>query len=348
MSYLILSSWGTTVSKEGACLLVRNRQAINREEVIERRRVPVISLTGVVASQAVSMTSPAQTLLLEHGIPIVWTKGSKILGVTHPFHSHGTVLTRRAQFLAYRSSDGIKLAAAFVKGGLRNKENLLRSYAKNRANTAPAVADQLVSAANRIARIRMSISTEGEGVDAVRAHLMGLEGSGTECYHQALVQLLPHEYDFTKRTRRFPKDPLNSALSYAYVILNSRALLAVVAAGLDPYGGFLHADRSGRPSLAIDLAEEFRQPVVDRAVVDLALRRSFDLQEDFNREGTKVLLSKSGKAKLVARLQERFGASCTVDGEHTTIEAAILRQARKIIHFLLGKKRKYQPYIAAW
>ena len=127
------------------------------------------------------------------------------------------------------------------------KSRLLLSYAKNRQETNPDLAREFQETVKAIRDIRTSLQfLEGE-IDDIRLHLMGLEGNGTELYFNAYQKLFPDELEFENRNRRPPKDIVNAALSYGYAILNARVILATLISGMDPHGGFLHVDRSGRP-----------------------------------------------------------------------------------------------------
>lgn len=347
MTLVTLTGYDVDVKKSGNALQITKKVIENDEEQTKKERIPLSRISGVMIGNTVHCTIPAIVSLLESGIPLVWMKGPYIIGVSHSFHGHGTVITRREQFIAYRDARGLQLAKGFVKAGLMNKANLLRSIAKNR-NTDSMISQTLKEKAQQIRTLSEKLTTVQGVIDASRMHLMGIEGAGAEIYHQTLAELIPPEFEFKGRNRRFPKDPVNAALSYGYAILNSRTELMTVIAGLDPYGGFLHADRSGRPSLSIDLAEEFRQPLVDRSVLKLVLNGTFNPQKDFDFEENKVFLNKSGKEKLLTELMDRLEVKITQNNKKTSYNQAILHQARKIIHFLLYKSSTYEPFIPGW
>jgi len=348
MTTLMLLSYGISVRKSSKTLIIESKHDKDGIEIKTTDKVAVKQLTGVVCDSHVYMTNPARILLLEHSVPIVLMDHNHIMGITHPFHAHGTVRTRREQFLAFGDERGVNLAKGFVEGPLRTKANLLVSYAKNRIQREPQLAEELNSSANEIRSLADQIQTIEGDLYNVRNNLMGIEGQGTHLYYQAITKLLKPEFGFEGRKKRPPKDPINAALSYGYVILSSRCLIQTVATGLDPYGGYLHVDRSGRPSLAIDLAEEFRQTIVDRAVLELTLSKNLDLQEDFREEEGCILLTKSGKRKLIEKMGERLTTRIEHDQKHYQLDQIILRQARKVIHYLLGKETTYKPFISKW
>ncbi len=114
------------------------------------------------------------------------------------------------------------------------------------------------------------MAATGSTCDEVRGELMGLEGTGGRLYWKQIGNMLPDELGFEGRShysRKRRPDAVNAALNYGYGILTSHVWGAAMNAGLEPFAGFLHVDRSGKPSLVLDLMEEFRQPVVDRAIL---------------------------------------------------------------------------------
>jgi CRISPR-associated protein Cas1 len=348
MTTLMLLSYGISVRKSSETLLIESKYADEETQEKVTQKIAVRQLTGVVCDSHVYISNPARVLLLSHSIPIVLLEHHRVIGVTHPFHSHGTVITRREQFIAFNDHRGVNLAKGFVQGPLNTKANLLLSYAKNRSQISPDLAEILTEAAHEIRTLAAQVpETEGD-LSEIRNYLMGIEGQGTHLYYQAISQLLDPKYQFTGRQKRPPLDPINAALSYGYIILNSRCLIQTVTCGLDPYGGYLHVDRSGRPSLAIDLSEEFRQPIIDRAVFDLAISSQFDLEDDFSHDNDKILLTKSGKYKLFQKLEERFTTRLPYNGKHYTLEQIILLQVRQVIHYLLGKNSSYVPFHYGW
>ncbi len=213
----------------------------------------------------------------------------------------------------------------------------------------------------------------GACADTVRFHLMGLEGEGAAAYFGALRSLLPAWAGFDGRNRRPPRDPFNACLSYGYAVLEGAILTGIGAAGLEPFAGFLHSDRSGKPSLVLDLIEEFRQPVVDR--VALRLFRRKQLQDThFDKQPGRVLFTEEGKRILVGALYEeiRHGAAQPGSGARRkgkgsansdTVAAsnlgadtigtgsfyrAAIGQARKLARFVLGQDPAYEPYLWKW
>ncbi len=172
--------------------------------------------------------------------------------------------------------------------------------------------------------------------------LMGLEGIAARTYFQTLGGLMPPELAFAERSRRPPLDVVNAALGYAYAILLGECVSALVASGLDPAVGLMHADQDNRPSLALDLMEEFRPYVVDLAVARQATRGTLTAQHGRHDDGVPgVLLSKAGKLVVTDAYEKRLlqttgGALPRFSG---SIRRHIYRQAQNVAAFVADPGR---------
>jgi CRISPR-associated protein Cas1 len=178
------------------------------------------------------------------------------------------VRTRREQVAAYADRRGADVARSVAAGKLRNQANLLRYFAKYRKRGNAAVHEELSGRAARILALSGEVhALPGERVDLFRTDLLNREGRAGAEYWGGVATLLRGRVAFAGREHRGAADPVNAALNYGYGILQSQVWTAVTLAGLEPFAGFIHTDRPGKPSLVLDLMEEFRQPVVDRALL---------------------------------------------------------------------------------
>lgn len=143
---------------------------------------------------------------------------------------------------------------------------------------------------------------ETQDIDSLR----GIEGSAADLYFKYLGMMIRNnKFKFTSRNRRPPMDEMNAMLSFGYTLLTFDCASALESVGLDSYVGVMHSDRSGRPSLACDLAEEFRSPMVDRMVLSLVNLNQIS-NKDFNREVTRaVFLNDNGRKKFLTEWQNR-------------------------------------------
>ena len=216
----------------------------------------------------------------------------------------GGVRLRRAQFrraddLAFR----LEIARAVVAGKVQNcRANLLRS-ARDAADQESQPVAAMRDAAERLANNLLQLPLAST-LDEVR----GIEGDCARVYFEnfsLMTPVAPPALQFAQRTRRPPRDPVNALLSLFYSVLTHDCASALSAAGLDPSVGFLHDERPGRPSLALDLVEEFRPALVDRFVMTLINRRQVSPEDFITRPGGGIELSESVRKRLVGAYQER-------------------------------------------
>ena len=316
-------------------------------------QAPLLHLeTITIANQGVSISAAAIRECTERGIPIHF-----ISGTGTPYASlysaglTGTVATRRAQLMAYRETRAIALVIAFGTGKLSNQSNLLKYIGKYRKETDPELYQELHLRAveildpliemERILHYPEVIAGEAT-IEDLRAEIMGLEGQAARHYWGAVRMILPEAYGFEKRIGRGATDPVNSALNYGYGILYGEVERALVLAGLDPYAGFLHVDRPGKPSLTLDFIEEFRQPVVDRTVIGMANKNmAFDLDE-------RGMLTKDTRRTLAEKVIGRLEAAARYEGKRYPLRAIIQMQARHLATYLRGERVEYQPFVMSW
>lgn len=180
----------------------------------------------------------------------------------------------------------------------------------------------------------------------MRNRLLGIEGECSKTYFSALSEVLPKGLYSGVRTRRPPRDAFNAMISYGYGVLYSEIEKACIISGLDPYLGFLHTDRYGRPSLVMDLIEEFRQPVVDRAMVTLVARGQ--VEKDCVKREEGVYLNKKGRKMAIEAMMSRLESKIKYKGRRISMEDIILKQARELVGFLNGDRRSYKPFVYRW
>lgn len=337
---LIIDTPGTYIGKSGNMLVIKIPDKGKKE-------ISIRKVTCVIINSRAQVTYDALLLLMRYGVPVVYVKQNQPVAVCHPFSYHGTVLTRRQQILAYLDNRGVRLAKAFITGSIENKARLLLRFAKARAATQPDLAEVLREQAQEIrANLTPLAALEGN-MDDLRWQIMGYEGDAAKRYFGMLAKILPKDLQFEGRVRRPPRDPVNTCLSFAYTILGNQILVAIAVAGLEPFAGFLHSDRSGKPSLALDLMEEFRQPVVDRIVVRLFTKRELT-KEDFTEQGGRLLFAESGKKKFLEEIFSAISAGVTVDGKVVPFTQLMVNQARNLVRFLLKHNAEYTPFLLPW
>ena len=288
---LVVQGHGLTVRLSGGELRVTNR----KREVLESVRL--MDISDVVLMGRNQVTTPALTRLMECAIPVSWfSYGGWFQGMAHGM-PNGNALLRRAQFRAADDPErALALARSFIAGKIANQRTLIR---RNH------------SAATEVLREMKRCRDEARGAGSI-ATLLGIEGAAARAYFSALPGLLkPKEFQwpaedlFSGRNRRPPRDPVNALLSFGYAVLTREVTHALFRAGLDPFVGYLHQPRSGRPALALDLMEEFRPLVVDSAVL-LGINTGVFREDDFIVAAGSVALTKRGRKALLEGLARRL------------------------------------------
>lgn len=335
---LIVNKFGTFISKHSERIRVKHEGKIIEE-------VPLMHLNSVlITSRGVSLSSDVVEVCSERGIDIFFVAGNGDvycrLGGAAPV---GTVKTRREQLLAFFDKRGLQLGKAFSEGKLQNQENLVRYFAKYRKLTCPEAFDALDESARKIREIRGEIDQiQGDSIDEVREVLLSIEGRAASIYWDAMALLIEKDLQWPGRQGRGAKDPLNSALNYGYAILYGQVEKAIVLAGLDPYAGFVHTDRSGKPSLVLDLIEEFRQQIVDRTVFGLLGKGS---EFEVDQEG--LLVDKIRK-RIAQKLFERLDSEERYEGAKHRLRTILLKQAQALATYLRGDRPLYRPFVGSW
>ncbi|MFZ4829097.1 MAG: CRISPR-associated endonuclease Cas1 [Phototrophicaceae bacterium] len=311
---------------------------------------PLLHLKSVIInSRGVSISADAIEACCQQGIPILFiTDAGEPYASLHASGLTGTVLTRREQLLAYYDVRGTAIAGAVVASKIENQLATLKYLAKNRKESAPQLYDYLneiaLSLQDSFALVDQTIRKhESQPITTpLRDTLMGIEGYAARQYWEALATIIPSEYRWEGRKGRGATDPVNSLLNYGYGILYSRVEQAIILAGLDPYAGFLHTDRAGKPSLVLDLIEEFRQIVIDRLVIGLVARHYTIEQTPDGR------LSDGIRKDYAEKVLAHLDATTRYQGARHQLGYTIQNQARMLASYLRGKTDRYIPFHATW
>ena len=330
---LLVAGFGLFIGKKSERVVVKKGKAVCAQ-------VPLMRIQEiVVGSRGISVSSDLIEELCERGVRMAFlsSSGKPFALLTSPLLT-ATVETRRAQLEALHNERGAEFCRWVVAGKLRNQEKLLRYFARSREGDRR---EPLERAAGQLRQLRkQALACEGGDADAVRPSLMGYEGTGGRIYWRQIANLVPAGCGFDGRDNSPGSDAVNAALNYGYGILYAHVWGAVMNAGLEPFAGLLHVDRSGKPSLVLDLVEEFRQPVVDRAVIAFVnLGCSLDM--------TDGLLDEETRQAIAAKILERLAGSERFRGRDYQIRSIIQMQARSLVSFLRDKG-KYRPFSFRW
>ena len=293
------------VNNQGARIgLAGQTLEVATQDKRRRRHLRLDEMSEMTVMGNIQVTTPALQELMRRGIPVCWTTSSGwFLGATSGF-GHGDGALRAAQHAAAADpASRIAFARTWVAAKIRNCRTLLRRNGRGReAASAVRQMTELVESAERTADL-----------DKLR----GYEGAAAATYFKAFPSMLRGRAAWAAeryrgRNRRPPRDPVNAALSFAYAVQTRSWSVAVTAAGLDLFTGFLHGFRHGRPALALDLMEPARPRIADSAV--LRILNSGMLKAGYmEQEGNAVLLGEQGRRVLLDALEDRLDESILHD-----------------------------------
>jgi CRISPR-associated protein Cas1 len=309
----------------------------------EQVELPLFRVSEIIVVGAgVSLSTDLIEACCERGIRLSFlTPGGKPFAMLSSPMLTATVLTRREQLAAYGDARGLGFAKAVVRGKLGNQAALLKYFGKYLKTADPGAFERLGVAIRGIESGRRAVEgVTGERVDDARGALLAIEGAAGRQYWNGVRALLEEHVPFVTREHRGASDPVNSALNYGYGILYAQGWGALMNAGLEPFAGFLHVDRPGKPSLVLDLIEEFRQPVVDRAVIAAATKGA----KIETREG---MLVEESRRLVAGAVLERLEAEVGFQGRRHRLKSVIQIQARNLATCLRGGDA-YRAFAFKW
>ncbi|MBD2153168.1 type I-D CRISPR-associated endonuclease Cas1d [Leptolyngbya sp. FACHB-16] len=301
--------------------------------------VPLLKLDGIVVLGRATVSPAVVTELLERKIALSFlTHTGRYLGRLEPELTKN-IFVRAAQWKAIAPSEpALHVVRGFVRGKLKNYRNaLMRAQREVPELSLQSAVTQLEQAIAPIDRTHT--------IDSLR----GLEGSGSAAYFGSFNHLIRADsFQFQSRNRRPPTDPVNALLSLGYALLRHDVQSAINLVGFDPYLGYLHTERYGRPSLALDLMEEFRPLVVDAVVLSSINRRAIAPQ-DFVTEPFSAAVSLTLEGlRTFLRLYEQKKQSKfkhPVLQTQCTYQEAFEIQARLLAKYLMAETDKYPPLV---
>ncbi len=283
LNTLFVTIDGSYICKDGAAVEIRH-------EGESKLRVPLHNLSGIVAfGWEITVSAALMHACAEANVALTFHNPyGKFLASTQGPIS-GNVLLRRAQ---YRTADNeeqsVAIARHIITAKIANTRTILQRYIREHSENNPNVL-KLVKISDYLAN-RIGVLQQATNLDTIR----GIEGDAAAEYFSVFNHLITLSSQGTLRlngrTRRPPLDPVNALLSFLYALLAHDCRSAIESVGLDPQCGFLHRDRPGRPSLALDMMEEFRPVLADRAALTLINR-----QQEFRSNMSGMWIRKIGK-----------------------------------------------------
>lgn len=345
MATLYVTEIGTQVRKVGERLVL-----VKGKEILDEIPLPEVDQV-VMMGQSVSLTTAALFALTRRGVDVVYLTGAgrRAAQVVGPEHKHGKL--RHMQSLMVEDSErAMNLASSIVQGKINNQRVFVRRHVE-RAAWASAALGAMDAMAKRVSQART--------LDELR----GLEGQAAKEYFSLFRRLLERPRDgadwgFDRRAYYPPTDPVNAMLSFGYTLLLNDMVAACTLVGLDAYLGCFHAIDYGRPSMALDLIEEFRPVIVDSLVLNLVNHGQIGLRDfqarrldDADEEkvdqqfAQAIYLSDDGRKKFLTGYAERVNdlAAAPLSGQRTTFRRMFQLQAQAMARVILGEAAVYSP-----
>jgi len=314
LNTLFITTQGAYVSKEGETVVV----SADKQKLLQ---VPACALGGIICFGNVSCSPFVMGFCAQNGIGISFlTEYGRFLASVHG-RINGNVLLRRRQYrMADAEGDCLAIARLFTAGKIYNCRSVLNRALRDHSNKINsqkinAVAEYLAGSIKR-AQICQNLDW-----------LRGIEGDAAGTYFSVFNDLIlaqKADFKFNDRNRRPPLDNVNCLLSFVYTLLMHDVRSALDAVGLDSCVGLLHCDRPGRPSLALDMMEEWRPVIADRLVLSLINREQLSAKDFKKAETGAVLLSDEGRKTLLTAYQKRKQEEITHPYLQETVPTGLL------------------------
>ncbi len=335
---LYLHKPGTHLGKSAETFIVKEKG----KKIADFR---ILDVHHVAVFGPVQVSTAAVQVCCERDIPISWfSMGGWFYGMTRG-HGLTNVFTRIEQFrVAANPLERIALARSFVYGKIRNQRTLLL---RNHIEPPKELIRKLKRASER-ALLTVSLP-----------ELLGVEGAAARLYFEAFQGMLKSRkpddegnngsafrFEFDGRNRRPPRDPVNALLSMAYALLSKDCAIAAWSAGFDPYVGFYHEPRFGRPAVALDVMEEFRPIIADSVVLTL-INNGMVGERDFVTTGGGVGLTPAGRKAIFSAYEKRLHDAVLhpIFGYRVSYRRALELQFRLLAKVLTGEIEQYFPFL---
>ncbi len=327
------------ITRQKSYLHKERETIVIKQEGDKLGQFPAISIANILCFGQVSVSPFLMGYCGEQGIGLAFYSeyGKFLARVQGP--QTGNVLLRRAQYRWADSDEkALSVARLMVAAKIANGRSVLMREIRNHGE------NRVLSEA--VSRLATSLRRAKQARSVAEA--MGIEGDAANVYFGVFSELLRDSgFGFDGRVRRPPTDPVNALLSYIYTLITHECASALQGVGLDPYVGFLHQDRPGRLSLALDMLEEFRAPWADRFVLTLINRKQIQRQDFVFEASGAVRLSDEARKRLLIAWQERKQVEINHPYLQEKIAIGLLPhcQAMLLARHIRGDTEYYPPYL---
>ena len=322
MSVIYVKEQGAFIKKTGEKLeIVKQNQKL--------LSFPVVNIDGLSIIGNVQISTQALVYLMENGVDVsIFSFSGKFVGHAMA-DSSKNIFLRFAQYDTYQNLfSRLEMAKIIVKNKIENQINLVKNH-RYKDGFSPE---------KEIEKMKV-LQQELEKCETPNK-ILGMEGMCSNIYFLCFAHMIDCKYPFRGRNRRPPKDPVNVALSLGYTFLTREVSMVLEAESFEVYLGFLHGIRYGRKSLALDIVEEFRQPVVDRFVIRSFNKRILN-EYDFDIEEEQVILNEEGFKKFCGEFERWIQGNGTYETKNFR---QIMKQQAMKLKKAIQNKQNYEPY----
>ena len=331
IKHIYIDDYGTFLGKSSARLTISQNGQLKKEIALSRIKSINILKGGI------SLSSDLIEACSLRGIKIFFLDFRNIAHTSlSSTASHAVANTRRAQFLTIESDYSKEIAKALILGKLKNQRATLQyfyKYQKNSSNSSNKLESAIISIKEVIDSLKtVELRNRPDWLNII----MVKEGSVANIYFSAISSDLLNEIDFKNRIGRGADDIVNSALNYGYAILTSFIWQSVINAGLEPFAGVLHTNRPGKPSLVLDIIEEYRAWVVDRNIIKIKAHLK-----------DKRFLDTQIKKKIIEEINNTMTKKYLYNGKNLSLQSIVQRQVYKLTGAFM-QQNHYKSYIFKW
>lgn len=307
-------------------------------------RLPLHNLEAIVTCGHTGASPALMEKCANHNISLTFLSSTGRFRAKVTGKAYGNILLRRTQYrMADSAKASLEVARNFMIGKICNERGVINRTIRDYAERLDT---------EELSRVSLQLK---ENLEAVRAaesmeSLRGYEGEAASRYFSQFDQLIlqqKEDFSFDVRNRRPPLDRVNALLSFTYALLTSMCVAALESVGLDPYAGFMHTDRPGRCSLALDLLEELRAPYADRFVLSCINKKVVDAADFEQKENGAVFLKEAGRKKYLAAWQNKKSEKLTHPYLQEGVEWGLVPyvQALLLARYIRGDLDGYPPFL---
>ena len=331
------------ITRPNAYLSLNGKNIVIKEDNQTIGRYPLHNIESIVLFSNLGMSPQLMGKCVDNHISICFLTPNGRFRARVVGRSYGNVLLRKKQYkVSMDDAECVKISINFILGKIYNQKWLIERYI--REYPLRIQGELLKNISYQLTEYMNCVKTCTE-LDSLR----GFEGKAQVCYFQGFNELILNqkkEFVFNGRNKRPPQDPVNSLLSFAYTLLSNDIASALETVGLDSYVGFMHQDRPGRISLALDLIEELRAPIADRFVLSLINRQQVKFEDFIINDNGAVLIKDEARKKILSEWQKRKQEKL----KHPFLDEKIpwglvpYAQSMLLARYLRGDLNEYPPF----